>query len=74
MFACNGVILEGRQKILVNKFDEGKSFYEMWNVELLLRLKAKKMNKVFFLILFACCRDSYVVKQITGEQGQDLDD
>jgi hypothetical protein len=34
MFACNGVILEGRQKILVNKFDEGKSFYEMWNVEL----------------------------------------
>jgi hypothetical protein len=31
------------------------------------------MNKVFFLVLFACCRDSYVEKQITGEQGQDYD-
>jgi hypothetical protein len=41
----------------------------MWNVELELRLKAKKMNKVFFLVLFACCRDSYVKKAIVGEKG-----
>lgn len=55
--------------MLVNAYDEDKYFYHMWNVELELRLKAKKMNKVFFLVLFACCRDSYVKKAIVGEKG-----
>ena len=46
----------------------------MIDVELQLRQIAKEMPRVFFLVLFACCRDSYVEKQIVGEQGMDVDE
>ena len=46
----------------------------MWDVELELRLEAKKMNKVFFLVLFACCRDSYVNRKFVGDKNTRSDD
>ena len=56
----------GRQNVLVNAFDDkagtSLSFYQMIPVELEIRGKAKKVPNVFFLILFACSRDSYVLK------------
>jgi hypothetical protein len=49
-------------------------FYTMMDVDLQLRLAAKKCPRVFFLALFACGRDSYVSKQVQGEQGFDIDE
>lgn len=49
-------------------------FYEMIGVELELRQKAKEMPRVFFLVLFACGRDSYVRSTVKGESGFDFDD
>lgn len=65
-FICNGVIYNGRQNVLVNAWDEklssSLSFYQMIPVELEIRNRAKDVPNVFFLILFACSRDSYVLK------------
>ena len=70
-FICNGVIKTGRQNVLINQWDdeEGKkinqkdlSFYQMIPVELWLRSRAREVPNVFFLVLFACSRDSYVQK------------
>ena len=50
-------------KYVEEKGDIGKvkeAFYERITVELDIRDKARDMPKVFFLVLFACCRDSYV--------------
>jgi hypothetical protein len=53
MFAGNGVIENGRQNVLINKFNQKNSFYEMIGVELALRNKAKDVPNCFFLILDA---------------------
>ena len=36
----------------------------MENIELELRTTSKLMERAFFLVLFACCRDSYVTNQV----------
>jgi hypothetical protein len=38
--------------------DKENPYYETLEVEKLIRLRAPTMQKVFFLILFACCRES----------------
>jgi len=45
----------------------------MIDVEYQLRLKSKECPRVFFLVLFACGRDSFVARQIQGEQAKEVD-
>lgn len=43
-------------------------FYEKIEVELILRNQAKEMPRIFFLVLFACSRDSFVEHELIGEK------
>ena len=55
-FACHGKLLAGCQAVLVNKIS-ANGFYEMIPVELNVRLESPKAKNVYFLTLFACCRE-----------------
>lgn len=62
-FACHGIIQEGSQRVLLNRQNGEKDkylYYDVIDVELQIRLKAPQMTKVFFLLIFACCREGYV--------------
>jgi hypothetical protein len=72
-FACHGIISEGSQKVLINKHDEYKTFYETIHVETSIRLKSLMVPKVYFLVLFACCREGYTHKQLTAKQALKVD-
>jgi hypothetical protein len=63
-FACHGIIMEGSQRCLINNYDDDRSFYELINVESTIRIKAMSMPNVFFLVLFACCREGYTSKKV----------
>jgi len=58
-FACHGIVSKGVQKCLLNKPNEEGNFYETLDVEQMIRERAPKMPKVFFLVMFACCRESH---------------
>ena len=61
-FACHGIISEGSQKVLINEFDQYGTFYQTVNVETSIRLNASRVPNVYFLLLFACCREGYTAK------------
>lgn len=49
----------GEQIVLANKFCQNRKFYEMIEVEGTVRHNAPEMEKVYFILLFACCRELY---------------
>ena len=61
-FACHGIINKGSQRVLINQPNSSGNYYEVIHVETNIRKRAIKMPKVYFLILFACCREGYTRK------------
>ena len=43
-----------------NNFCNTEKFYEFIKVEVTIRHYSKKMTNVYFLTLFACCREYYI--------------
>jgi len=58
-FACHGIIHDGSQKVLLNQPNADGSYYETIEVETIIRRMAIKMTNVFFLVIFACCREGH---------------
>lgn len=79
-FACHGIIHNGVQKCLLNKKHATEQYFDFIEVEATIRKKAPEMPRVYFLVLFACCRESYIseddkknlgrkaISQLTSEQ------
>lgn len=59
MFAGHGMILNGGQVVLTNNYDPKCKFYEFILVEMRIRLCSKNLTNVYFIALFACCREIY---------------
>jgi hypothetical protein len=59
-FASHGYVIYGTQRIVANHFHEETKFYELINPESSIREMAEKMPNVYFLALFACCREGKV--------------
>jgi hypothetical protein len=45
--------------LVANKFDNSKHFYEFIEAEKNVRHFSKDMKQVYFIVLFACCRENY---------------
>ena len=76
LFACHGAVVDGCQVAVINKFDEKIQFYEQIEVEKFLRqLKADKdVSNIYFLVLFACCRESFIPGKKTGVKNKEIKD
>jgi hypothetical protein len=65
-FGAHGVIVDGKQCILINDFDEKLKFYQIWRVESVIRGLSKRRPNSFSITIFACCREVLDGKQNTG--------
>ena len=65
-FASHGMIFSGRQVILVNEFDSAKGFYKIFGVEENIRLLAKKYPNAYLVVIYACCREIFMVAHHSG--------
>lgn len=73
MFASHGMMHFGSQVVLTNRFYQSPrernvavGFYEYIEVEKTLRYFAKQMPRVYFIVLFACCREHFGGKNGKG--------
>ena len=58
-FACHGMIKRGEQVVVANNYDTKNRFYELIEAESNIRFRARRMPKIYFIVLFACCREFY---------------
>ena len=65
-FASHGMIQDGRQVILLNEFFSSKGFYKIFGVEENIRLLAQKYPNAYLVVIFACCREIFMVAQHSG--------
>ena len=65
-FASHGMIQDGRQVILLNEFYSPKGFYRIFGVEENIRLLAQKYPNAYLVVIFACCREIFMVAQHCG--------
>lgn len=56
-FACHGIVDEGSQRALINHPNASNTYYLTIDVEIAIRKQAPEMPNVFFLVIFACCRE-----------------
>lgn len=62
------MIKNGCQVVLTNNFNEKTKFYEFINVEQIIRLESKNLLNVYFIALFACCREFFKKERKEGRQ------
>ena len=60
------MIQDGRQVILLNEFFSTKGFYKIFGVEENIRLLAQKYPNAYLVVIFACCREIFMVAQHSG--------
>ena len=58
-FACHGLIYENQQVAAANIFNATEKYYKFINVESNIRYYARSLRNVYFIVLFACCRQKY---------------
>jgi hypothetical protein len=51
-------VINGTEHIIANIFDEKTKYYQMVKPEEKIRTDAKQMPNVYFLVLFAACREA----------------
>ena len=68
--------MDGCQVVVVNKFDERLQFYQQIPVEKLLRTlkEDKDVSNIYFLVLFACCRESFIPFKNTAVKNEKMKD
>lgn len=54
--------------MLINAHDEYRTYYETIHVETSIRINSMRVPNVYFLVLFACCREGYTAKQLSLRQ------
>ena len=66
--------MDGCQVVVVNKFDERLQFYQQIPVEKLLRTlkEDKDVSNIYFLVLFACCRESFIPFKNTAVKNEKM--
>ena len=66
-FASHGYVIYGTQRVVANYFDQTTEYYELINPESSIRSKAESVPNVYFLSLFACCRETRENEKGIGE-------
>jgi hypothetical protein len=61
-FAGHGMTYNGMQVLLGNEFDEKNEWYKFLRVEESVRNAAKFNSNIYFLTVFACCREKFMMK------------
>jgi hypothetical protein len=59
-------MVSGQQVAVANIFDKREEFYEFIHAEQNIRVVAPSLPKVYFIVLFACCRENYHKGKIKG--------
>lgn len=59
VFACHGLINNGSQVAATNNYEKESRYYEFIEAETNIRQMANSMSRVYFIVLFACCRQAY---------------
>ena len=67
MFAGHGMIYNGSQVVLTNNFDNRKRFYEFLQVETCIKYNSKRQTNVYYITLFACARENFVLGKKIGK-------
>lgn len=65
-FACHGMMNKGTQVVLTNSFDENTKFYHFIHAENNIRSYSSQLERVYFIALFACCRENFVPDRKKG--------
>ena len=65
-FACHGVTISNHQCILSNKIDPETKNYQIIDVEQLIRDHVENNSNLYFLALFACCRNNSEIQNFSG--------
>ena len=68
MFASVGYICNGFQCIATSSFSQGRAFFELITIERITRDMAALAPNVYFLDLFACCREVFNDFSITVDR------
>ena len=66
LFASHGMIRDGRQVILVNEYDKTTGFYNLLGVEENIRMAARMSSNSYYVSIFACCREIFLVTEHSG--------
>ena len=56
---------------MTNNYNNITKFYEFINVEQKIRFESKELVNVYFIALFACCRELFVKGKKMGQQVHD---
>ena len=65
-FAGHGMLYEGKQVLLTNEFDPKKGFYKKINVEACVRDLTASHPNLYWIAIFACCRELYDPQKHSG--------
>ena len=65
-YATHGMIQDGRQVFLVNELAPNKGFYKIVGVEENMRKSALFNSNAYIVVIFACCREIFLVAQHCG--------
>ena len=60
------MMVGGQQVAVLNAFNPTEEFYEFIHAESNIRVVAPSMCKVYFIVLFACCRENYHKGKVKG--------
>ena len=66
LYASHGMIVSGRQVVLMNEFNKTSRFYKMLGVEQNVRDMARDHPNSFHLVFFACCREIFDYRKHCG--------
>ena len=66
LFAGHGILKDGIQWLLLNEFEEKTGFYKLLNAEGKLRFWAEIYPNAYIIGIFACCRQLYDHKTMSG--------
>ena len=62
-YASHGMIMDGRQVVLVNEYAQKNGFYRVFAAEENLRNIAQKYSNAYLVTIFACCREIHLISQ-----------
>ena len=65
-YAGHGMIQDGRQIFLVNELAPSKGFYKIVGVEENMRKSALFNSNAYIIVIYACCREIFLVAQHCG--------
>ena len=66
LFAGHGILRDGMQSVLLNEYSKRDKFYKMFKAEAAIRLQGTHYPNSYIIGIFACCRQLYNQKAMTG--------